>query len=61
MAQWYKNPPAGQAGDPGDMDSILGSRRSAGEGNAIQSSSLENRMNRGGWGATPHGVAKLSN
>ena len=45
------------AGDPG---SILGSRRSPGEGNdnPLQYSCLENPMDGGTWWATLHGVTK---
>ena len=45
------------AGDPG---SIPGSGRSPGEGNGnpLKYSCLENRMDRGAWWATVHGVAK---
>ena len=45
------------AGDPG---SIPGSGRSPGEeqGSPLQYSSLGNRMDRGAWRATVHGVAK---
>ena len=45
------------AGDPG---SVPGSGRSPGEenGNPLQYSCLENSMDRGGWWATIHGVAK---
>ena len=48
------------AGDTEDEGSIPGSRRSHGEenGNSLQSSSLENSMDRGDWWATVHGVAK---
>ena len=44
----------------GDLGSILGSRRSPGEGNAnpLQCYCLENPMDRGAWQATVHGVAK---
>ena len=44
-------------GDPG---SILGSGRSAGEGNGnpLQYSCLENPMDRGAWWATVHGAPK---
>ena len=44
-------------GDPG---SIPGSGRSPGEGNGnpLQYYCLENRMDRGAWQATVHGVAK---
>ena len=41
-----------------DLGSVLGLGRSPGEGNALQYSCLENLMNRGGWRATVHGVAK---
>ena len=45
------------AGDPG---SIPGSGKSSGEGNdnPLQSSCLENPLDRGAWGATVHGVPK---
>ena len=45
------------AGDPG---SILGSRRSPGEGYGypFQYYCLENSMDRGAWRATVHGVTK---
>ena len=45
------------AGDPG---SIPGSGRSPGEGNGtpLQDACLENLMDRGGWWAAVHGVAK---
>ena len=43
----------------GDSGSVLGSGRSPGEnGNPLQYSCLENPMDRGGWWATVHGVAK---
>ena len=44
----------------GDPDSILGLRRSAGEGNGnpLQYSCLGNPMDRGTWWTTVHGVAK---
>ena len=43
-----------------DWGSIPGSGRSPGDlpGNPLRYSCLENRMNRGGWSATAHGVAK---
>ena len=46
------------AGDPG---SIPGSERSLGEGNGnpLQSSCLENPMDRGGWQATFQGVGRV--
>ena len=51
-----KNLPA-NAGDVGSIP-VLG--RSPGErnGNPLQYSCLENRMDRGAWWATVHGVAK---
>ena len=51
-----KNPPA----SAGDMDSILGSGRSPGEGNSnpLQYSCWENSRDGGAWWATVHGVAK---
>ena len=44
----------------GEAGSISGFGRSSGEenGNPLQSSSLENPMERGAWRATVHGVAK---
>ena len=44
----------------GDTDLISGSGRSTGEGNGnpLQYSCLENRMDRGAWQATVHGVAE---
>ena len=44
----------------GDLGSIPGSGRSPGEenGNPLQSSCLENPMDRGAWWATVHGLAK---
>ena len=55
-SQMVKNPPA-NAGDPG---SIHGSGGSHGEGNGnpLQYSCLENRMDRGVWGPTVHGVTE---
>ena len=57
-----KNPPvnAGEAGDKGDTDLILGLGRSPGGGNGspLQYSGLENPMDRGAWWATVHQVAK---
>ena len=51
-----KNPPA----KTGGVSLILGSGRSPeeGNGNLLQYSYLENPMDRGGWRATVHGVAK---
>ena len=44
----------------GDQGSIPGSRRSSrgGHHNTLQYSFLENPLDRGGWQATVHGVAK---
>ena len=49
-----------QAGDTGDVGSILGSGRSTGvgNGNPLQYSCLGNPMDRGAWLATVLGVAK---
>ena len=54
-----KNPPA-NAGDTGDTVSIPRSGRSPGEGtdNPLQYFCLENRMDRGVWQATVHGITK---
>ena len=54
-----KNSPA-SVGDAGDMGSIPGLGRSPGGGNVdlLQSSCLENPMDRGAWWAPVHGVAK---
>ena len=51
-----KNPPA----NVGDAILIPGSGRSSGggNGNPLQCSCLENSMDRGGWWAAVHGVAK---
>ena len=48
------------AGDIRDVGSIPGLGRSPGGGhsNPLQYSCLENSMDRGGWPATVHGVAK---
>ena len=48
------------AGYAGHMSLILGSGRSpgGGNGNPLQYSCLENPVDRGGWQATVHGVAK---
>ena len=56
--------PACDAGDvdsiPGCLGSIPGSKKSPGEGNGnpLQYSCLGNPIDRGGWQATVHGVAK---
>ena len=57
-----KNSPA-SAGDAGDMGSIPGLGRSPGGVNVkpLQSSCLENPMDRGAWWAPVHGVAKSQN
>ena len=54
-----KNLPA-NAGDVRDLSSIPGLGRSPGGGhrNPLQYSCLENLMDRGGWWATAHRVAK---
>ena len=57
MAQWVKNPPAGDTGDAG---SVYESGRSpgGGNGNPFQYSCLGNPMNRGPWQATVLQVTK---
>ena len=52
----WQTPPA----NAGDAGSVPGLERSPGEGNdnPLQSSCLENSMDRGAWWATVHGVAK---
>ena len=59
MALVVKNLPV-NAGDLRDVGSIPGWGRFPGEGNSnpLQSSCLENPMDRGAWQATVHGVAK---
>ena len=59
MAQQVKNLPA-NAGDAKDVGLIPGSERSPGEGNGnpLQSSCLEDPMDREAWQAPVHGVAK---
>ena len=54
-----KNMPT-NAGDPGDVSLIPGSRRSprVGDGNPLQYSCLENSMGRGTWQATVPGLKK---
>ena len=54
-----KNPPA-NAGHTTETGLIPGSGRSPGarNGNPFQYSYLKNPMDRGGWQATVHGVAK---
>ena len=53
-----KNPPV-NAGDVGDLGSILGlGRFPGGNGNPLQYACLENSMDRGVWWATVHGVAR---
>ena len=53
-----KTTPA-NAGDARDVCWIPGSGRfPGGHGNPLQSSCLENLMDRGAWGVTVHGVAK---
>ena len=55
-----KNSPP-NAGDPRNMDSIPGSRRSAGigNGNPLQYSSLGNPMDRGAWRDMIHGSKRV--
>ena len=55
-----KNPPA-NSGNIRDTGSVPGSGRSPGEGNGypLQSSCLENPMDRGAWQVTVHGVARV--
>ena len=48
---------AWNAGDPGLIPG-LGRFPGEGNGNPLQYSCLENSMDRGGWWATVHGVAK---
>ena len=52
--------PTCNAGDAGDLGSILGLGRSPGEGNGnpLQYSFLENPMDAGTWQATVHRVTK---
>ena len=59
LVQWQRTLPA-NAGDARDSGSIPGWGRSPGEGNGklLQSSCLENPMDRGAWWATVQGVAK---
>ena len=59
MVLVVKNLPA-NAKDIRDTGSLSGLRRSPGvrNGNPLQYSCLENRMDRGAWRATVHGVAK---
>jgi len=52
-----KNLPA-NAGDVGVMGSVLGARRSPGEGHGNQYSCPENLMDRGVWWAMVHRVGK---
>ena len=59
-ASGKENPPA-SAGDTRDAGWIPGSERSPGGGhnNPLQYSCLENLIDRGGWQAMVHSVAKL--
>ena len=56
-----EDPPA-DAGDAGDMGSILELERSPGigRGNPLQYSCLKNSIDRGAWQTTVHGVVKES-
>ena len=47
------------AGDPGSIPG-MGRFLGGGHGNILQYSCLDNPMDRGGWRATIHGVAKES-
>ena len=61
LLQWLRSKKSTcNAGDTGDIHSILGSERSPGEGNGnpLQYSLLENAMDRGGWWTTVHSIAK---
>ena len=62
VAQSVKNPPAMQETtcNAVDLGSIPGLRLSSGEGNdnPLQSSCLENPMDRKAWQATVHGIIK---
>ena len=61
LPQWLRSQDSAcGAGDPGDMGSIPGLRRSPGEGNGnrLQYSYLGNPMDRAAWGATVHRVLK---
>ena len=57
VAQLLKNPPT----NAGDTGSIPGSGKSPGDGNGnpFQYSCMENLMDRGGWQARVHGVARV--
>ena len=59
VATVIKNAPA-NSGDLRDMGSVPGLGRcpGGGHGHPLQYSCLENPMDRGGWQATVHGVAK---
>jgi len=59
VALVVKNPSA-NAGDSGNMGSILGLGRSPGEGNgnSLQYYCLGNPVDRGDWWATVHGAAE---
>ena len=50
----------GLSADTGDVGSVtvLGRSPGGGNGNPLQYSSLENRMDRGAWWATVHEVAQ---
>ena len=60
LSNWIELNWTANAGDPRDVGSIPGLKRSpgAGNGNLFQYSCLENSMDRGGWQAIVHGVAK---
>ena len=60
MAQTVKNPPAGAQETEETTVLVPGSGSPPGEGkgNPLQCSGLEDRLDRGAWWATVHGVAK---
>ena len=60
MAQSVKKNPPANAGDTRDIGLTRGWGRSSGggKGNPLHYSCLEKPMDRGGWWATVHGMAK---
>ena len=61
LSQWLSGKESAcNAGDTGEIGLISGSGRSpgGGHGNLLQDSCLENLMDRGGWRAIVHRVAK---
>ena len=57
----YSSASKSSACNVGELGSILGSRRSHGEGNGnpLQYSCLKNPMDTGAWWAVVHGVARV--